>query len=141
RMGVAAPLRQRAAEVMAQPRGALPHDDHFHVRISCPPEMTTGADRCIEDPTFLPPSRLTHHTAAHIAHPAHGSSPHAPAPPAAPPPAPPSQPPTREPSSGPATPPSTAPSPAADDTMPASAIKPATPAGPVDDVDGVLGDK
>ncbi|HEY3592848.1 MAG TPA: penicillin-insensitive murein endopeptidase, partial [Polyangiaceae bacterium] len=29
-------LRERAANVMVQPRRALPHDDHFHVRIACP---------------------------------------------------------------------------------------------------------
>ncbi len=28
--------RMRAAELMQQPRGTLPHDDHFHVRIGCP---------------------------------------------------------------------------------------------------------
>jgi penicillin-insensitive murein endopeptidase len=40
-------LRNHAAEVLMQPHGALPHDDHFHVRISCPPGMTG----CIEFPT------------------------------------------------------------------------------------------
>ncbi len=44
--GVSASVRARAAELMAQPRGSLPHDDHFHVRIGCPPAMA----RCIEDP-------------------------------------------------------------------------------------------
>src|SRR5439155_25796279 len=44
KIGAPSSLRQRAAEVMAQPRGALPHDDHFHVRIMCPPAM----DGCIE---------------------------------------------------------------------------------------------
>lgn len=39
-------LRVRASEVLAQPRGALPHDDHFHVRIGCP----SGMDKCIEQP-------------------------------------------------------------------------------------------
>jgi penicillin-insensitive murein endopeptidase len=28
-------LQQRAAEVLAQPGGALPHDDHLHVRLFC----------------------------------------------------------------------------------------------------------
>ena len=36
--GVGAPahVRARAARVMLQPRHALPHDNHFHVRIGCP---------------------------------------------------------------------------------------------------------
>ena len=36
RMGAPARLRERAARVMLQPRHALPHDNHFHVRIGCP---------------------------------------------------------------------------------------------------------
>jgi penicillin-insensitive murein endopeptidase len=44
--GVSASVRSRAAELMAQPRGSLPHDDHFHVRIGCPAGMT----RCVEEP-------------------------------------------------------------------------------------------
>jgi penicillin-insensitive murein endopeptidase len=47
RMGVPLSVRVRASEVMAQPHGALPHDDHFHVRISCPSGMTG----CVENPT------------------------------------------------------------------------------------------
>jgi penicillin-insensitive murein endopeptidase len=47
KIGAPSSLRQRAAEVMAQPRGALPHDDHFHVRIMCP----TAMEGCIEIPT------------------------------------------------------------------------------------------
>jgi penicillin-insensitive murein endopeptidase len=45
---VGAPLasRVRAAEVMQQPHAALPHDDHFHVRIACPGHMTG----CVENP-------------------------------------------------------------------------------------------
>jgi penicillin-insensitive murein endopeptidase len=46
RTGAPAPLRMRAAEVMQQPHGALPHDDHFHVRIGCPDQMTG----CVENP-------------------------------------------------------------------------------------------
>lgn len=46
KIGAPAAVRQRASEVMAQPRGALPHDDHFHVRIACP----AGMDKCIEQP-------------------------------------------------------------------------------------------
>jgi penicillin-insensitive murein endopeptidase len=37
--GVAHALYVRAALVMMQPTGGLPHDDHFHVRISCPASM------------------------------------------------------------------------------------------------------
>lgn len=47
KIGAPAALRQRAAEVMAQPRGSLPHDDHFHVRIECP----RGMEKCVEQPT------------------------------------------------------------------------------------------
>jgi penicillin-insensitive murein endopeptidase len=53
RVGAPASIRQRAAELMAQPRGSLPHDDHFHVRIACP----SGMDGCIEFPT-LPRDRI-----------------------------------------------------------------------------------
>lgn len=38
-------LRNRAALALMQPRGALPHDDHFHVRIACPKEQQST---CIE---------------------------------------------------------------------------------------------
>jgi penicillin-insensitive murein endopeptidase len=41
--GVASDVRQRAADVMMQPSLAA-HDDHFHVRIGCPPDQR----RCIE---------------------------------------------------------------------------------------------
>jgi penicillin-insensitive murein endopeptidase len=46
RIGAPAALRVRAAEAMQQPRGALPHDDHFHVRIGCPAHMIS----CVENP-------------------------------------------------------------------------------------------
>lgn len=46
RTGAAPAIRVRAAEVMQQPRGTLPHDDHFHVRIGCPVQMTG----CVENP-------------------------------------------------------------------------------------------
>ena len=46
RMGVPLPLRIRASETLAQPHGALPHDDHFHVRIACPSHMA----KCVEQP-------------------------------------------------------------------------------------------
>ena len=48
RMNVREALRARAAEVMTQPKGALPHDDHFHVRISCPPH----SEGCVENPAL-----------------------------------------------------------------------------------------
>ncbi len=51
-------VRNRAAELMVQPRGSLPHDDHFHVRIGCPAGMTA----CIELPTH---PRVTHVIARH----------------------------------------------------------------------------
>ncbi len=40
-------MRDRARRVLVQPRDSSPHDDHFHVRIACPP-----ADRptCIDGP-------------------------------------------------------------------------------------------
>ena len=46
RIGAPYSVRVRASELMAQPRGSLPHDDHFHVRIGCP----LGMDKCIERP-------------------------------------------------------------------------------------------
>jgi penicillin-insensitive murein endopeptidase len=55
RTGVPAGTRMRAAELLQQPRGALPHDDHFHVRIGCPP----GMGGCVENPAargHRPPS-------------------------------------------------------------------------------------
>jgi penicillin-insensitive murein endopeptidase len=47
KIGAPYATRVRASELMAQPRGALPHDDHFHVRISCPAFM----EACVEMPT------------------------------------------------------------------------------------------
>jgi penicillin-insensitive murein endopeptidase len=51
RVGAPLATRIRASEVMAQPHGSLPHDDHFHVRISCPNAM----NGCIENPTAPKP--------------------------------------------------------------------------------------
>jgi penicillin-insensitive murein endopeptidase len=51
--GVNAALCTRAAQVMMQPRHALLHDDHFHIRIACPPAQT-GV--CVED-ALLSPAR------------------------------------------------------------------------------------
>jgi penicillin-insensitive murein endopeptidase len=56
RVGAPTSLRIRAAEVMQQPHGALPHDDHFHVRIACPSHMSG----CVENPVVhghAPPPR------------------------------------------------------------------------------------
>ncbi len=53
RTGASVAIRNRAAELMVQPRGSLPHDDHFHVRIGCPAGMTA----CVELPTR---GRATH---------------------------------------------------------------------------------
>ena len=47
RAGAPQETRMRAAELMQQPHGVLPHDDHFHVRIGCPSRMSG----CIENPT------------------------------------------------------------------------------------------
>lgn len=66
RIGVPHATRQRASEVMAQPRGALPHDDHFHVRIACP----SGMDKCIE----LPVAKRTSKTHGAVAANLHGKT-------------------------------------------------------------------
>jgi len=50
RVHAPASVRLRAAEVLQQPHGALPHDDHFHVRIGCPAHMSA----CVENPTVRP---------------------------------------------------------------------------------------
>ncbi len=65
--GAPAALVQRAADTMEQPRGTLPHDDHFHVRISCP----SGMRGCVENPVLSWAARHKRHKkAAHHAHPA-----------------------------------------------------------------------
>jgi penicillin-insensitive murein DD-endopeptidase len=57
KIGAPSALRVRAAEILQQPHGTLPHDDHFHVRIACPSHMSG----CVENPfvrsTPTPPSR------------------------------------------------------------------------------------
>lgn len=60
RMGVRENVRVRASETLAQPKGALPHDDHFHVRIACP----KTSEGCVENP------------ARKVAHAAHGAKGH-----------------------------------------------------------------
>ncbi len=71
KIGAPPAVRQRAAEVLAQPHGALPHDDHFHVRIACPP----GMDKCIEQPLAKRAPR-THGAVASNAKGAKKPSPH-----------------------------------------------------------------
>jgi penicillin-insensitive murein endopeptidase len=102
--------RMRAAELMQQPRGTLPHDDHFHVRIGCPAHMTG----CVENPAarsahLAPPPVHGHHGAP-------GRALVTPAPKRAPAP----QAPVTEP----------------DETAPEPTAPPALLARPVDDVDG-----
>lgn len=63
KIGAPGNLRVRASELMAQPHGALPHDDHFHIRVACP----AGMDKCIEQP-------LAHHKKKHPAQSAHPSA-------------------------------------------------------------------
>lgn len=46
RVGAPGWLRGKVAEVLMQPHHALPHDDHFHVRVGCP----TSSGECIEWP-------------------------------------------------------------------------------------------
>jgi penicillin-insensitive murein endopeptidase len=67
RIGAPANVRMRAAEVLQQPHGALPHDDHFHVRIGCPSHMSA----CVENP-----AARQHHGAAMIAHGRRGTTGH-----------------------------------------------------------------
>ncbi len=66
KVGAPSATRTRAAELMAQPRGSLPHDDHFHVRIGCP----AGMSGCIEQPTRPRGRRLAHVHSARAAAPA-----------------------------------------------------------------------
>ena len=75
KIGAAPAVRTRAAELMAQPRGSLPHDDHFHVRIGCP----SGMEKCIEQPLARKHPRGNGSTVAQN-HAAHGkpATPHTP---------------------------------------------------------------
>jgi penicillin-insensitive murein endopeptidase len=65
RIGAPANVRMRAAEVLQQPHGALPHDDHFHVRIGCPSNMR----ECVENPSLHLASHGRHHAAGAPLHP------------------------------------------------------------------------
>ena len=108
--------RMRAAELMQQPHGVLPHDDHFHVRIGCPTHMSG----CVENPT----PRIAR-TSPLPARGHHGAPAHALVTPA----------PRRTPAPAPAVPstPATGPS---SEPEPEPAAPPAVLSTPVDDVDG-----
>jgi len=67
RTGAPTHLRLRAAELMQQPHGTLPHDDHFHVRIACPAHMTG----CVENPA----PRIVHARVSPPSHPPRPVSP------------------------------------------------------------------
>ncbi len=129
RIGAPQNLRVRAAEVLMQPHGSLPHDDHFHVRIACP----HGMQGCVEQPE----AHTSHHVAqksspaarAHGGHsaPAHGKTPAAPARPHAAP--------------APKQAVKEAPAPTSDDDPPrlgppVQGLDSAVVATPIDDVDG-----
>jgi penicillin-insensitive murein endopeptidase len=49
-------LRAKAAAAMMQPVNALPHDDHFHIRISCPLDMLERG--CADLPMWRGPGSL-----------------------------------------------------------------------------------
>jgi len=132
RIGAPQNLRVRAAEVLMQPHGSLPHDDHFHVRIACP----HGMQGCVEQPE----AHTSHHVATRGAPPARA---HAHAPPAAhgKPAAPPAR---REAPKAPAHPPKEDPKTVASDDdpprlgPPVQGLDSAIIATPLDDVDGPL---
>ncbi|TXD39190.1 hypothetical protein FRC98_01965 [Lujinxingia vulgaris] len=56
RRGAPRELLQRAATLLVQPGGALPHDDHFHLRIHCTPlDLASGCvERGRRGPGFRP---------------------------------------------------------------------------------------
>ena len=83
KMQVREALRTRAAETLMQPKGALPHDDHFHVRISCP--RSRQGEACIENPERKIARTARGH--GHVASRGHGPS-SGPSGRSAPPPAP-----------------------------------------------------
>ena len=56
KIGAPESVRTRAAELMMQPHGSLPHDDHFHVRIGCP----AGQRECVENPAPKKKLHITH---------------------------------------------------------------------------------
>lgn len=52
-------LVARASQALMQPKGALPHDNHFHLRIACP----FGMRQCIDSPTVSRPRHVSRHPA------------------------------------------------------------------------------
>ncbi len=50
RKGTYLPVLHRASLAMKQPRRGLAHDDHFHVRIACPPKQSQV---CVSEPSVL----------------------------------------------------------------------------------------
>ncbi|MBX3220658.1 MAG: penicillin-insensitive murein endopeptidase [Labilithrix sp.] len=162
KVGAPAAIRTRAAELMAQPRGSLPHDDHFHVRIACPP----GMDKCIERPVArrqAPPANKAAVASARGSAPAPKAAPPAQAPgraaPPRPAPAPPPPPRSEEPESSRSDSlvPSLAPmipgldsvvipaplagtKSASPEEKAAPPAEPVAPPAPIDDPDGVLED-
>lgn len=121
--GAPAGVRMRAAELLQQPHGALPHDDHFHVRIGCPAHM----GGCVENPAMH--VRRASESVAHGRHPAppaHGLVTH--------PPSPSSINPAPTPLPAPARPEPTEEE--APDDEPGSDAPPVVLPAPVDDVDG-----
>jgi murein endopeptidase len=53
KVGAPRELRLKAARAMMQPANALPHDDHFHVRISCPSDQVDLG--CLDLPLWRAP--------------------------------------------------------------------------------------
>jgi penicillin-insensitive murein endopeptidase len=64
KIGIPSATRERAAEVMMQPRRAA-HDDHFHIRIACPREQhgTCVEEAVVYAPHARPPVPRTRHRA------------------------------------------------------------------------------
>jgi penicillin-insensitive murein DD-endopeptidase len=54
--GVSLPLLHRAALALKQPRDGLLHDDHYHVRIACPPRQKSV---CVAEPLAKAARRAT----------------------------------------------------------------------------------
>jgi murein endopeptidase len=53
KVGAPRELRVKAAAAMMQPVNALPHDDHFHIRISCPADQVEAG--CADLPLWRAP--------------------------------------------------------------------------------------
>jgi Penicillin-insensitive murein endopeptidase len=53
KIGAPHDLRAKAAAAMMQPANALPHDDHFHIRISCPADQIEAG--CSDLPLWRAP--------------------------------------------------------------------------------------